>query len=551
MNIDTKHLPDDPQELKSLLLQLEVQHEEQKNQYEEQKNEYKKQLKDERFKYQLLEEKFLALQSKFFGRSSEKLNREDRGQLKLFNEAEMHSDTDVQGDNESEITEDEVTVKGHTRKKRGRKPLPEELPREEIIHDLSDEERKCCFCQENRPRIGKEETEELDIIPAQIKVLKHIRIKYGPCKCEKFLGAEIPEVKTASMPARIIPHSIVSPGLLSYVVVSKYVDALPFYRQSKMFERIDVNISRATLCNWAIKGANRCKDLIALMWEEIRSGPLINMDETTVQVLKEENRDPTSKSYMWITVGYSKPVKPVILFDYHTSRSKDIPVKLLEGYKGYLQTDGYAGYNKVGSDPDIVHIGCFAHARRYFHEAFKLSKKSKTAQRGLSFIQKLYGIEKKLRKRLLDEELTADEFTKQRREKSVPVLEDFHKWLKEKVNYVPPESKTGKAIDYTLKQWDRLIKYMDAYFLTPDNNIVENAIRPFVLGRKNWLFSDTPQGAEASAILYSLVETAKANNLEPYRYLRYLFTHLPQASSKNDLKKLLPTRLNYDVLQTV
>ena len=536
MTLDIKQLPDDPEKLKNIISdiisELSLQHEDIIHDYENK-------LKEEKFRYQILEEKFKILRSKFFKSRSEKLSDEEKLQMRLFNETEEGVDSE---EPEESGSADKIIVKGYTRGKRGRKPLPDDLPREEVIHDLSDEEKQCPCCGEARPAIGKEETEELDIIPAQIKVIKHIRMKYGPCACGEFLEKEIPEVKIAPMPLRMIPQSIVSPGLLAYILTSKFVDALPFYRQTKMFERINVDISRATMCNWAILAAQRCIDLISIMREEIRSGPLIQMDETTVQVLKEPGREPTAKSYMWVTVGYPQPDKPVILFDYRPTRSQNIPLDLLKGYEGYLQTDGYGGYNAAGNVPGIIHIGCFAHARRYFHDAFTLNKKSNTAQRGLSYIQKLYKVEHDLR----DKKLLPEDFAKQRRILAEPVLNEFHNWLNVQKEAITPESKLGKAIHYSLNEWHKLIRYLDAPFLRPDNNAVEQSIRPFVIGRKNWLFSNTPRGAESSAVIYSLVQTARANNIEPYHYLRFLFTYLPAASSVEDLMKLLPTNIQPD-----
>ncbi len=524
MVIDRDKLPDDPAQLKELLLQLS--------------DEYEKELKDEKSRYQLLEEKYLTLQRHFFGKRSEKLTAEDKEQMLLFNEAEEGSDDEGDKDETDTLTE-YTRVKSFTRKKPGRRHLPEDLPRNEIVHDLSEKDKLCPCCGETRPCIGKETSEELDIVPAKIQVNKHIRLKYGPCKCDEFLNNNIPEVKTASMPSRMIPKSIVSPGLLAYVITSKFVDSLPFYRQSTMFKRIDLEISRATLCNWAILAAEKCSKLLDLMTKDIRGGPVIRMDETTLQVLKEPGRPAESKSYMWVIAGYHDE-KPVILYNYHTGRTAEIPYAFLEGYKGYLQTDGYKGYNKSGSLPGIVHVGCFAHARRYFHEASRLSKKSKSAYRGLDFIRKLYTVENELR----ESGISGEKFVADRRKQAGPVLDEFHNWLQTKHEAYPPESKLGKAITYTLNEWEKLVHYLDIDFLTPDNNLVENAIRPFVVGRKNWLFSNTPRGAHSSALLYSLVETAKANNLEPYSYLRYLFTRLPGTSSEEEMRELLPYCLN-------
>lgn len=520
MAIDIDKLPDDNKVLKQIIIDLF--------------NKYENEKKEQQLKYEVLEEKYLTLQHKFFAKRSEKLSGEDKHQLWLFNEAELGCSLEPQEDKETEY----ITIPQHKRKKRGRKPLPKELPRREIIHDLDEEEKKCPCCGKERPCIGKEETEELDIIPAKIEVLKHISYKYGPCACEGFTAQGIPEIKVAAKPGRLIPGSIVSPGLLAYILVSKFADSMPFYRQEKIFARIGVEICRANMCNWTIHAARRCGDLIDLFWQEIRSGPLIQMDETTLQVLKEVGREASNKSYMWVTVGYVDD-KKIIIYHYHQSRSGKIPLSILDGYKGYLQTDGYEGYNECGKQPGIKHVGCFAHARRKFFDASKLSRNKGSAHEALSYIQKIYVIEKELRA----QELSREYFVKKREELVKPVLKRFHKWLKAKSIKVPPQTKLGQAVGYTLKEWPKLIRYLDEWFLTPDNNTCEQAIRPFVVGRKNWLFSDTPKGAYASAAIYSLIETAKVNGLEPYRYLRYIFTKLPLVNSEKDLRKLLPTTL--------
>jgi transposase len=509
MMIDSNNLPDEPEVLKEMLADLALKHES----------------LDQKYAY--LEEKYKALQRLHFGKKSEKLTPEDEHQMRLFNEAE-----DGCLDEPEEIPVESTQVKSHTRKKGGRKPLPENIPREEIIHDLSAEEKLCPCCGKDRPLIGEETSEELDIIPAKIIVNRHIRKKYGPCGCDNFLNEGIPEIRTAPLPARLIPHSIVSSGLAAYVVTSKFCDALPFYRQSKIFERIDLDISRATLCNWAIAAAERCAPLIEMISEEIRGGPVIRMDETTLQVLNEPDRPAASKSYMWVAMGYTAKEKPLLLYRYHPTRSGDVPQEILGDYSGILQTDGYDGYNRVVNANSLIHAGCFAHARREFERAMKQSKKSKTAYKGLGYIRSLYRIEHELR----DRNLNPDDFVLMRKKAANPVLEEFHNWLLVMKDEILPQGYTGKAIAYTLNQWDKLVRYLDHHLLTPDNNLVENAIRPFVVGRKNWLFSNTPRGAESSAILYSLIESAKANGLEPYRYLRYIFDRIPGASSKEQLR---------------
>ena len=489
----------------------------------------------------ILREQVRLLKSKLYGRKTEKNVIIDDGQGLLFNEAEEFSSPD-----EEKI--EEVEVPTHKRKKRGRRPLPDDLPTVDVIHDLSEEE-KICACGCTKSRIGEEVTKQLDIIPAKVQVIRNIRYKYVCKNCEG-VEADEPAVKIAPLPPRIIPKSIATPGLLSYILTSKFVDALPFYRQEKQFERMGVDISRSDMCNWAIKVAEKCEPLITLTGKEIRSGPLINIDETTVQVMKEPSRLNTTKLYMRIFRG-GDPDRPLLIYQYHPTRSGDVASNFLDGYKGYVQTDGYSGYDFIDHVPDVIHVGCWAHARRNFIDAIKASGKNKSsrgkislAEEGVRFIQKLYAIEKNAKVK----ELSYEDIYKEREEKARPVLEGFKVWLDNNYNRTPPKGLLGKAISYTLKQWDRLIAYLDDGILKPDNNVAENAIRPFVVGRKNWLFSGNPIGAKASATMYSLIESAKANNLEPYRYLRFLFETLPFSQSDDDYKSLLPNRIDQSAL---
>lgn len=524
MKVDLNNLPDDVKELHAIISNLAIEHQQTK----EEKN-----CLESESRY--LKEQVKLLKAYIYGKKNEKLTPEDTAQGRLFNEAEDGADEDTAAEADDPVT----MVRGHTRKKTGRKPLADSLLREEIIHDLSDEEKQCPYCQKERPSIGSDITEELEFIPAKIVVLKHIRKKYGPCACNAFFESEEPEVCTAPATPRMIPRSIASPGLLAEVLTSKFCDSIPFYRQEKIFSRIGVEISRATMSNWTISVAERCGPLMDVMTEEIRSGPLVQMDETTLQVLHEPEKEPESKSYMWVAVGKSHNGSKLILYQYHPTRSGTVASDFLEGYTGFLQTDGYGGYNRAGTQDGIVHVGCFAHARRYFFDAQKLNKKSKTAAKGLGFIQKLYKAEHDLRSK----DLAPEDFVDKRKKAVQPMLDEFHNWLLIQKDTMLPKSKAGQAVAYTLSEWSKLIRYLDSHLLTPDNNAVENAIRPFVVGRKNWLFSNTPLGAHASAVIYSMVESAKANGLEPYKYLRFIFEKLPCAESEGDFRALLPDRV--------
>jgi len=260
------------------------------------------------------------------------------------------------------------------------------------------------------------------------------------------------------------------------------------------------------------------------------------MDETTVQVMGETERSDTQKSYMWLARG-GPPGKPVVLYEYRETRAASHAKQFLCGYSGYLQTDGYEGYDCAVKDmPGIIHVGCFAHARRKFFEASKSANKPQSAEEGIKHIRKLYELESRLRKENLEE----NHFLEKRREQAEPALDAFKVWLEKRVIEVLPSSLLGIAVSYTLKQWDKLIAYLESPHLTPDNNACENAIRPFVLGRKNWLFNKSPEGAKSSCGIYSLIESAKQNAVEPLLYLRELFERCPSAVSTDDWNKLLP-----------
>ena len=431
----------------------------------------------------------------------------------------------------------EIEIPGHTRKKRGRKTLPDDLPRVEIYHDIPEED-KICSCSRTMEIIDEETSEKLDMTPPKMHVVVHIRPKYACKKCE---GVEDdgPTVKIAPPPAQIIPKSIATATLLAYILVAKFCDALPFYRQEKIFTRLGIDISRQNMCNWAMKISQACEKLMELLYDQVRGGPVINADETTVQVLNEPGRSPQQKSYMWVFRGGTSD-SPAVIYQYQPSRAARIAEDFLRGYQGVVQTDGYVSYDFLDIWEDILHVGCWAHARRKFHKALKAGagKKKSNANKALSIIRELYRLEKQAKK----DGLTPDEIKDMRQNKAKPILDDMKIWLLERKRNVTPKSLTGKAITYCLNQWQRLYNYIYDGHVKMDNNIVENSIRPFVVGRKNWLFSGTPDGAAASATLYSLIETAKANNLEPYAYLRFLFEKLPFTSEDN-LKSLLPTEL--------
>jgi transposase len=517
MNLELEKLPDDALSLKQIIAsqQQKIDH---------------------------LQEMLRLFQNELFGRKSEaRVDAVNPNQLQLFTPAQAA---------EPIGPEEKLPVKGHTRKKRGRKPLPEDLPRVDVVHDI-DDEQKLCACGATLSRIGEDVSEKLDYTPAELKVIRNIRPKYA-CKCCEGVEDEGPTVKIAPAPVQLIPKSIAAEGLLAHIAVSKFADALPLYRQQKILARLGVDIPRATMANWMKLAAEQCRPLIELLEEEIRSGPLINIDESPFQVLNEPGRSNTTKSYIWVFCGGPLDA-PVVLYQYHPTRSGQLALDLLDGYQGYIQTDGYAGYDHLSTDPGIEHLGCLVHARRKFVEVNKSRKKVRgkkaetkgLADEALDFIGELYQIEKYAR----ENELSYGQILELRDKKSRPILDRFKTWLDTHHPQVPPKSLLGKAIQYTLNQWDRLVVYLEAGFLKPDNNVAENAIRPFVLGRKNWLFAGAPEGAQASATMFSLIETAKANGLEPCKYLRYVFEKLPTAVTTDDLRELLPCNVRRRLAQ--
>ena len=519
MIFDSSTLPDDPDELKRIIAELQDSH---------------------AAEVRLLQEQVRHLYDKLFGRKSEKSRYgEESPQLPLFDMPEPDPEAAPQ---------ETVEVEKHTRRKKGRKPLPDNLPRVEIIHDI-DEQEKICHCGAELSRIGEEVSEKLDIIPAVIQVVRHIRPKYSCKHCEN-AAENGPTVKIAPVPVQLLPKAIASGGLMAHILTAKFVDSLPFYRQERQFDRLGADIPRATMCRWAMRVAEACIPLKNLLRQEILSGPLINADETTVQVLKEPGKPADSTSYMWVFRGGSTRA-PSLYFHYHQTRAGAVAADFLGEYKGVVQTDGYVGYDFLDEKTDVAHLGCWAHVRRKFMEAHKARGKNSRKTGGpdvaLHYIKDLYRIERRASK----QNLSAEELSDLREKEAKPILEKMHAWLIKKSIHVVPKSLLGKAVAYALNQWERLKSYIDFPFATPDNNLAENAIRPFCVGRKNWLFAGTPAGAEASATIYSLVETAKANRLEPYQYLRYLFEKLPFAQTAGDYQQLMPGNLSPEILAGV
>lgn len=478
-----------------------------------------------------LEEQFRLSQQKKFGASSEKTNQ-DQLALSLFNEAEITADEKVE-----EPTLETVTYR---RKKRSgqMKAMLESLPTETIHYHLSDEEQACLCCGEQVHEMSTEVRRELKVIPAQVKVVEHVRHVYSCRNCERE-GIETPIV-TAKMPAPMYPGSLASPSAMAYIMNQKYVESMPLYRQEKQLERLGVFLSRQTLANWMMYGATHwLSHLYERLHTHLRQQSVLYADETTLQVLSEPERPATSKSYMWL-YRTGPDVPAIVLYDYQQTRAAKHPKAFLSGFEGFLHVDGYQGYNNL---PKVKLVGCWAHARRKFDEALTAlpaeAKNKETpcaAEEGRRFCNQLFAIERKLK------DLSPEERYKERLERSQPVLNAFSVWLQTQSSRVAPKSALGQAIKYCRNQWQRLTMFLQNGRLEIDNNRSERAIKPFVIGRKNWLFAQSMKGATASAIAYSIVETAKENQLNPLIYLTYVFEQLPliDLTDSKALDQLLP-----------
>jgi transposase len=469
----------------------------------------------------LLEEYLRLAKIQKFGASSEKL----AFQSDLFDEAEIEV---ALSELEEQLPEEDRVRPQKKKRKRG---FNGKLQRVQIRLILTDEEKEGAA-----KTFFSKVKEELEFIPAQLKVLEYWQEK----AVFNHSGDDV--IVAARRPAHPLGKCFASPSLLAYIIASKYADGLPLYRLEGMLKRYGGEISRSNMANWIVRLQTVFQPLINLIREVQLEGNYLQADETRLQVLKEIGKTAQSDKWMWVIRG-GPPDRQSVLFEYDPSRAGAVADRLLEGFSGVLQADGYSGYSKVCQAAGITRIGCFDHARRKFVEASRAAEtkggKKKAGQPtkadvALSKIRKLYAIEKSIKA------LDNDKRRQARQALSVPVLEDLKSWLEKNVSRVPKDSLTHKAITYTLNQWEYLIGYCEDGQLHISNALAENAIRPFAVGRRAWLFADTSHGARASATCYSLVETAKANNLEPYAYLQHVLAHIAAADTVEKLEALLP-----------
>jgi len=448
----------------------------------------------------------------------------------LFNEAEAFA-SPVLPDPETEV------ISYKRRKSAGKREQQlADLPIEEIEYELTEEKRGCPQCAGPLHKMGVDTSQEIKVIPAQVILVKHLCRKYACRNCNR---NEInTPILTAPMPKTAFPNSLASPSAVAFIMSQKFVEGLPLYRQEQALQRLGFELSRQTMANWMITGADWLEQITRRMKTRLLERDILHADETPLQVLKEEGRKAQTTSYMWLyRSGRDGP--PIVLYDYQQTRATEHPSRFLEGFAGYLQVDGYQVYENL---PGITPVGCWAHARRNFVDALSVlsplakAKGGTAAHEGLDYCDKLFAIERDLA------EVTQEERYAGRRARSQPILAEFHAWLEKRAIAVLPKSTTGQAIRYCLNQWRKLTTFIVDGRLELSNNRAERGIKPFVIGRKNWLFADTPRGAEASATIYSLVETAKENQINPMAYLTYLFERLPNINWKDPqaLDTLLP-----------
>ena len=474
------------------------------------------------------EEQFRLGQQKKFGASSERTNPD---QLQLFNEAELEANPA-----QPEPTVETITYE-RKKERRQREDLTEHLPVETIEYHLPEAEQVCPCCGGSLHAMSTEVRQELKIVPAEVKVVRHVRHVYACRRCERE-GTQTPVI-TAAMPNPAAPGSLASPSILAHIMTEKYVDAMPLHRQEQQFARLGVPLSRQTLANWTISAADRwLQPLYDRMHTHLLVQPVLHADETPLQVLREPGRAAQTPSYLWLyRTGRIGP--PIVLYEYKPTRGGEHPRAFLAGFGGYLHVDGFPGYHKVAG---VTLVGCWAHARRKFDEALKAlpdgkQKAAVTAGEGLAFCNRLFAIERDIR------DATAEERLRVRREQSRPVVDAFSAWLRAQRPRVLPKSTLGQAIAYCQNQWDKLEVFLQDGRLELDNNRSERSVKPFVIGRKNWLFANTPRGARASATIYSVIETARENGLNPTAYLTWLFEELPQLDDLKDsaaLDRFLP-----------
>jgi transposase len=519
-------LPDDPTSLKQMIVQIRREAAEAIAHEQERLDQIKREAAE---RIEAMEQKHKAemdaILRRFYGPRSEKF---DPTELLLFgvNVAEQIAVDEV-------VVEAEAGEKLVTRRinhhKHGRRKLPEHLPRIEILHDLTDEQKKCPCCGEVRICIGAEASEQLEYVPASLKILKHIRNKYACKTCDA--NGNGGNIEIAEKPPQPIEKGLPGPGLLAYVITSKLGDHLPLYRLEKIFDRHGVDIARSTMCAWMLAGSDLVRPLVELMIQRVRQSKVIHTDETRVPVLPAvPAREGKCKSgRIWTYIGDES--NPYVVYEYTPDRTRAGPQKFLAEYKGYLQADAYGGYDGIYHKGNVIEVACWAHARRKFFDAKETDQRR--AAEMLAMVAELYAVE--------DEGKPLDHEARRelRQQKSVPILAKIKTWLDAEQQLVLPRSPMAQAITYTLNQWDALNRYIEQGYLNIDNNAAERALKRVAIGRKNWLFAGHDEAGASHARLYTLIASAERHGIDPQKYLTSVLAKIGQ-TKLSELGQFLP-----------
>lgn len=496
------------------------------SQYIEQLNEMAKTIQELSNQLKLLREENEYLKKKIYGTKSETSKTLGFDQLSLFNEAEIEADP-----KKEQYTLENIS---YTRKKKQKGFLDaklDKLPHEKIVFTLPEDQRVCPYCNTEMVPVGEEFVRhELKFIPASLKVHDIYVMTYECRPCRK-KGKSV--MKSTEAPEPVIPHSYTSPESVAHVMKEKYVNGVPLYRQEAEWKHLGLDLSRATMANWIITASKEwLKPIVEEMHHQLLLEHYIHADETPVQVLKEPDKKATTKSYMWVYSSIKESEHPIRIFEYKPNRSGYNPRQFLKGFEGCVITDAYSGYNNL---ENVTNVYCWAHARRKFVDSLpaKIDDINGTlSKQALDKIKELFMIEHEIENEIPEKK------AKIRQEKAMPLLEGFFIWCEENKNKTISGSKLYKAFQYVLNHKQGLCEYVNDGNLPMTNSLDERTIRPFTTGRKNWLFSTSVKGAESSAMAYSVIESAKANGIDVYKYLRYIFRQMPGSDFEND-KKIL------------
>jgi transposase len=491
-----------------------------------------------------LQHQLQSLLRRLYGRSAEKL---DPKQLQLFETLlnQLAPPTPAPVEPEASPPATRPARQGH-----GRRRLPTDLPRQKVIHDLPEAEKLCPCCGKLRHIIGQEVSEQLDYVPAKLTVIEHTRLKYACPTCEAQAAPSGPQIATAAKPLAPIEKGLAAPGLLAYVIVSKYGDHLPLHRLEHILARHGIEIARSTLCDWAAQCADVLRPLYDLMVQQVRQSKVIHTDDTPVDVL-DRQRTQTRTGRFWVYVG--DPAHPFTVFTYTPSRSRDGPMEFLKNWGQnqpvYLQADAFGGYDGIYAGQaggHVTEVACWAHSRRRFYEA--RTSDAAVSTQALAYIRLLYDVEQAAQEQFRQQDpatprsLSAIRYAL-RQELAVPRLQQFRAWLKSQQaqhgGSVLPKSPLGEAITYAFNQWEALTVYTTDGDLAIDNNASENTLRRVALGRRNWLFCGSDTGGHTAAVLFSLIATCQRHHVEPFTYLRDVLTRIA-AHPASRLTELLP-----------